>query len=188
LSSDKELVARAQKGDKSAMSELIERHHRKIVSRINKMLKNWDDAEDVAQIASINAFRDIKKFKGTSAFLTWYTRIGIHAALKLIRSRNCRPPQQDKDVDEDEHHNLLGHSETPESMAELDDLADVIREAMDTMNPDHAKAVWLRESQGMTFDQIADHLQIPRGTVRSQLNRGRNHIQNCLKYAKGEGA
>lgn len=186
LIDDKKLVAMAQQGDNAAMAKLIDRHYHKIVGRMYGMLKNRDDAEDIAQIASINAVIDIKKFRGNSAFLTWYTRIGINAALKLIRSRTCRPPQQDKDVDEDENHNLLGHINTPEAMAELDDLSNVIRNAMDTMNPDHAKAVWLRESQGLTFKQIADRLQVPLGTARSQLHRGRRHLHACLEAAKGE--
>jgi len=182
--SDKVLVEQAQNGSKSAMSELINKYQHKITKRVYKYVKNWDDAEDITQISSIDAYTKINSFQGRSAFLTWYTRIAIYNALKAIRSSKCRPPRQDKNIDEEEQLNLVAHSETPEAMAELDDLEDLFRDAIDTMNNEQAHVVWLRESKGMTYDQIADHLKVPTGTVRSQMNRGRNHLKSCLKGAQ----
>jgi len=182
--SDKVLVEQAQNGSKSAMSELINKYQHKITKRVYKYVKNWDDAEDIAQISSIDAYTKINSFQGRSAFLTWYTRIAIYNALKAIRSSKCRPPRQDKNIDEEEQLNLVAHSETPEAMAELDDLEDVFRDAIDTMNSEQARVVWLRESKGMTYDQIAEYLKVPTGTIRSQMNRGRNHLKSCLKGAQ----
>ena len=174
--SDKVLVEQAQKGDTSALSELISRHQKKVTNKIFKYTKNWDDAEDAAQDAALNAFRFINNFNGKSSFYTWFFRIGINEASQQLKKFKCRPPRQDMDVDEQINEDLLNHSETPEEMAKLLDLKDMLNDCMDEMFQDYAECLTLREQDGLTYDEIAEKINVPVGTVRSRINRAKKYI------------
>jgi len=174
--SDKILVEQAQKGDTSALSELIGRHQKKVTNKIFKYTKNWDDAEDAAQDAALNAFRFINNFNGKSSFYTWFFRIGINEASQQLKKFKCRPPRQDMDVDEQINEDLLNHSETPEEMAKLSDLKDMLNDCMDEMFQDYAECLTLREQDGLTYDEIAEKINVPVGTVRSRINRAKKYI------------
>ena len=179
--SDKILVEQAQKGDTSALSELIGRHQHKVKQKIYKYTKNWDDAEDATQDAALNAFRFINNFNGKSSFYTWFFRIGINQASQQLKKFSIRPPRQDMDVDEEINEGLLHHSETPEEMAQLSELRENLEASMEEMFPEYAECLTMREQDNLTYDDIAEKIGVPVGTVRSRINRAKKHINNNFK-------
>ena len=179
--SDKILVEQAQKGDTSALSELINRHQHKVKQKIYKYTKNWDDAEDATQDAALNAFRFINNFNGKSSFYTWFFRIGINEASQQLKKFSIRPPRQDVDVDEDINDGLLNHSDTPEEMAQLSELRQNLEASMEQMLPEYAECLTMREQDNLTYDEIAEKIGVPVGTVRSRINRAKKHINKNFK-------
>lgn len=180
---DQQLVARAQKGDKRAFELLVRKYQYKIVQLVGRLVGEAD-AQDVAQETLIKAYRALGGFRGQSAFYTWLYRIGINTAKNHLVSRARRPSNQDIDVADAEtygHTEHLSDGDTPESLLLSDELRGKVAEVIDKLPPDLRKAITLRELEGLSYDEIAQAMDCPIGTVRSRIFRAREAIDAVVQ-------
>ena len=180
---DKELVRRVQKGDKRAFDLLFSRYQHKIVSLVGRYLRDAQDVEDVTQEAFIKAFRALPRFRGESAFYTWLYRIAINTAKNHLVARSRRPPGVDVDVEDAEFMDgadLLKEGESPEAALARDELSAAINTAIGQLPDDLRSAVTLREFDGLSYEQIAQIMDCPVGTVRSRIFRARESIDQHI--------
>lgn len=179
---DEELVRRAQAGQRRAFDLLVLRHQQKVVQLVARFVGEGD-APDVAQEAFIKAYRALPKFKGDSAFYTWLYRIAINTAKNHLVSRSRRPSYQDIDVQDAE---LFGHTEqmsdidTPEAALLTSEIKQAVAEAIRTLPPDLRQAITLRELEGLSYEEIAEAMDCPIGTVRSRIFRARAAVDQVL--------
>lgn len=180
---DKELVRRVQKGDRRAFDLLFSRYHHKIINLVGRYLRDSEDVQDVVQEAFIKAFRALPRFRGESAFYTWLYRIAINTAKNHIVARSRRPPGVDVEVDDAEHFDgadALRDLESPEAELARDELSAEIDAAIADLPDDLRSAVTLREFDGLTYEQIAEIMECPVGTVRSRIFRAREAIDKRI--------
>ena len=181
---DAQLVARVQQGDKRAFDLLVLKYQHKIHSLISRYVRDHAEVQDVAQEAFIKAFRAINNFRSESAFYTWMYRIAINTAKNHLVSRSRRPPSTDVDVDESDDYsgsNVLRDMQTPESILHGDEVASVVTQALDGLPEDLRTAVTLREFDGLSYEDIADVMSCPVGTVRSRIFRAREAIDKQVR-------
>lgn len=172
--SDQVLVKRVQAGDKQAFDLLVKQYQHKIIGLIGRYVYDPHEAMDVAQEAFIKAYRALPGFRGDSAFYTWLYRIAINTAKNHLVSRSRRPPDVDVDVD-DAHYidtdSELRDLESPESALYRDELERVVKSTLDRLPEDLRVALTLREFEGMSYEDIANVMDCPVGTVRSRIFR-----------------
>lgn len=179
---DEELVRRAQAGQRRAFDLLVLRHQHKVVQLVTRLVGEGD-APDVAQEAFIKAYRALPRFKGESAFYTWLYRIAINTAKNYLVSRTRRPSWQDIDVQDAE---LFGHTEqmsdidTPEAELLTAEIRKAVADAIRTLPPDLRQAITLRELDGLSYEEIAEVMDCPIGTVRSRIFRARAAVDQVL--------
>ncbi|QMU61112.1 MAG: RNA polymerase sigma factor RpoE [Gammaproteobacteria bacterium] len=181
---DKELVKRAQKGDKVAFDALVTKYHLKVVNLATRFVKDKDDAQDVAQEAFIKAYRGLKNFRGDSAFYTWLYRIAINSAKNYLVSQSRKTPTYAVDIEDAEHiesATALKEYDTPEGNMLTREIEETVYRAIKELPEDLKTAITLRELEGMTYDEIALVMECPIGTVRSRIFRAREAIDKHLK-------
>jgi RNA polymerase sigma-70 factor (ECF subfamily) len=180
---DEQLVARAQAGDTRAFELLVRKYQHKIVQLVSRLVGDAD-APDVTQETLIRAYRALNGFRGQSAFYTWLYRIGINTAKNHLVSRSRRPSDQDIDVADAE---LYGHTEhlsdvdTPEAMLLTDEIREKVEQTINKLPADLRQAITLRELEGLSYEEIAEAMDCPIGTVRSRIFRAREAIDAVLK-------
>lgn len=180
---DEQLVARAQEGDKRAFELLVRKYQYKIIQLVSRLVGDAD-APDVAQETFIKAYRALNGFKGNSAFYTWLYRIGINTAKNHLVSRGRRPAGSDIDIADAE---LYGHTEhlsdvdTPEAVLLTEEIKHKVAEVISGLPPDLRKAITLRELDGLSYEEIAEIMECPIGTVRSRIYRAREAIATRLR-------
>ncbi len=176
---DQQLVKRVQKGDTRAFDLLVLKYQHKIFGLISRYIRDQDEIQDVAQEAFIKAFRALPKFRGDSAFYTWLYRIAINTAKNYLVARSRRPPSTDIDVDDAEYYESatsLKDIENPENALYGEELKQVVESAISELPEDLRAAVTLREFDGLSYEDIADVMECPVGTVRSRIFRAREAI------------
>ncbi len=175
---DQQLVKRAQRGDTRAFDLLVLKYQGRIAALISRYINNSAEVEDVAQEAFIKAFRALPKFRGESAFYTWLYRIAANAAKNHLVARGRRPTS-DADVDDAEYFDAaegLRDTESPEDTLLGDELADVVRSALEDLPEELRMALTLREFDGLSYEEIAEVMECPVGTVRSRIFRARDAV------------
>ncbi len=182
---DRVLVERAQAGDKKAFGLLVEKYHRKLGRLIGRMVRDQAEVEDVVQEAFIKAYRALHNFRGDSAFYTWLYRIGINTAKNYLVSLG-RKPQVLNDVEIEDAENFEGVTdmramETPETAMATKQIAQTVNDTIAGLPEELQTAITLRELEGMSYEEIADIMQCPIGTVRSRIFRARETISGKLK-------
>jgi RNA polymerase sigma-70 factor (ECF subfamily) len=180
---DEQLVARAQSGDKRAFELLVRKYQYKIIQLVSRLVGDAD-APDVAQETFIKAYRALKGFQGNSAFYTWLYRIGINTAKNHLVSRSRRPADQDIDIADAElygHTEHLSDVETPEAQLLTEEIKTKVAEAIAKLPADLRKAITLRELDGLSYEEIAEIMDCPIGTVRSRIFRAREAIDAVIK-------
>ncbi|MCK5831278.1 MAG: RNA polymerase sigma factor RpoE [Methylococcales bacterium] len=180
---DKELVLRVQQGDKSAFDLLVIKYQHRIIQLVNRYIKDPSEAQDVAQEAFIKAYRALGNFRGESAFYTWLYRIAINTAKNYLVSRSRRHSDYHIDVqDAEQVENVpqLKGMETPEYLLLNDEIINVIKTAIEKLPEDMKVAIMLREFEGMSYEEIAQTMECPVGTVRSRIFRAREAIDENL--------
>ena len=186
---DKQLVKRVQKGDKRAFDLLVLKHQYKVQAIVSRYIKDFDEVNDVTQEAFIKAYRAIAKFRGDSQFYTWLYRIAVNTAKNYLVSRNRRPPASDVDVADAEYYSgsdNLKDVGSPEELMYRDELEAVVDDAIKGLPEDLRTAVTLREFEGLSYEEIADVMGCPVGTVRSRIFRARESIdQQVQNLAEG---
>ena len=176
---DKQLVAKVQKGDSRAFDLLVMKYQHKIMGLISRYVHDADEVQDVAQEAFIKAYRALPRFRGDSAFYTWLYRIAINTAKNHLVSRSRRPPGSDVEVEDAEQFEAGGalrDIETPETALFGAELKAVIEGAIAELPDDLRAAVTLREFDGLSYEDIAEVMDCPVGTVRSRIFRAREAI------------
>ena len=191
---DHELVALSQSGDRRAFGVLVERYQRRAFAVAMGYLKNPEDAMDAAQDAFVKAFRNIKGFKGNSKFYTWLYRIVVNVCIDQIRKRRrARTVEYDetfKRRDEAVVGPLAGNTRPmhPGAAAESKQLNVVLKAALDELSENHRTVIVLREVDGRSYEEIAEIMQCHIGTVMSRLHHARKNLQKALKpYLEATG-
>jgi RNA polymerase sigma-70 factor (ECF subfamily) len=182
--SDLALVERVQRGERSAFDVLVLRYQHKVLKLVQRYIRDPMEAEDVVQEAFIKAFRAIGSFRGDSAFYTWIYRIAINTAKNAIVSSKRRPVNVDIDVQDPEQGDLearLTYGETPEQLALSDEIRETVNRAMAGLPEELRTAIVLREIDGLSYEEIAESMDCPVGTVRSRIFRAREAIDRQLR-------
>jgi len=185
---DQALVERVQRGEKQAFDVLVLKYQNKIIQLVNRYVHDSDEARDVAQEAFIKAYRAIGRFRGDSAFYTWLYRIAINTAKNYLVASGRRPPRSDIDAqDAEQYEGATGLKEyaTPERLLLKDEIQEAIATAIDELPDDLRTAITLRELEGLSYEEIAQTMDCPIGTVRSRIFRARDAIDTRLKPLLG---
>jgi RNA polymerase sigma-70 factor (ECF subfamily) len=154
------------------------------MSLISRYVHDADEVQDVAQEAFIKAYRALPGFRGDSAFYTWLYRIAINTAKNHLVSRSRRPPGSDVELEDAQYMDAgdaLRDAETPENSLFGDELRAKVNEALNDLPDDLRTAVTLREFDGLSYEEIAEVMECPVGTVRSRIFRAREAIDKCVK-------
>ncbi len=182
---DAELVARVQRGDKRAFDLLVLKYQRKIMRLLSRMVRDPAEVEDVAQETFIKAYRALGQFRGDSAFYTWLYRIAINTARNWQSAAGRRPSPANTIENEsgetfDQIDNLSDIS-TPESVMVSRQIAETVNQAIAALPEELRTAIVLREIEGMSYEEIAESMGCPIGTVRSRIFRARDAIATRLR-------
>jgi RNA polymerase sigma-70 factor (ECF subfamily) len=187
---DQQLVSRVQKGDSRAFDLLVLKYQHKIFGLISRYVRDADEVQDVAQEAFIKAYKALPNFRGDSAFYTWLYRIAINTAKNYLVSRARRPPGSDVEIEDAEYFEAGGRLreiETPESALFGAELKVVVEGAISGLPEDLRTAITLREFDGLSYEDIADIMDCPVGTVRSRIFGAREAIDALVrKQISGE--
>jgi RNA polymerase sigma-70 factor (ECF subfamily) len=181
---DAQLVERVQRGDRRAFDLLVVKYQHKVLKLVSRLISNPAEAEDVAQEAFIKAYRALKSFRGDSAFYTWLYRIAINTAKNALVSNGRRPVDFNLDLqdpDQYEAQSRLRESDTPEGMLLTEEIRQTVQHAMQELPEDLRTAITLRELDGLSYEEIAESMGCPVGTVRSRIFRAREAIDKKLQ-------
>jgi len=187
---DLELVRRAQKGDEAAFRQLVERHQRRAFAIALSLVRHEQDARDIVQDAFLRVHKSLPTFQGSSSFFTWLYRIVTNLAIDLVR----RPGRNTDELEEDRHRSSSpGGVDQPDPMwvARIDgadpvdvlrrkELADRMRRAIDALPSYHKAVILMREVEGMSYEEMAEAMQVSKGTIMSRLFHARQKLQKAL--------
>jgi RNA polymerase sigma-70 factor (ECF subfamily) len=182
--SDLELVRRAQRGERGAFDLLVLRYQHKVIKLVARLLRDPTEAEDVAQDAFVKAYRALGSFRGDSAFYTWLYRIAVNTARNVMASRQRRPLDYEADLNESEQsavESRMRHTDTPEAAVLSEEIHQTVNHAVEQLPEDLRTAIILREVEGLSYEEIAEAMDCPVGTVRSRIFRAREAIDRSLK-------
>ncbi len=185
--SDALLVERTVAGDQKAFELLVIKYERRVQRLIGRMVRDVDLVEDIAQETFIRAYRALAQFRGDAQFYTWLYRIAVNTAKKFLMDLKRNPTVSEnsfKTADDDETspvENELTSPETPEAVLASKEIAEMVNSAMDALPEELRQAITLREIEGLTYEEIADAMNCPIGTVRSRIFRAREAISLKIK-------
>jgi len=181
---DQSLVERVQRGDKTAFDVLVLRYQHKIVKLAARYVHDHAEAYDVAQEAFIKAYRALPRFRGDSAFYTWLYRIAINTAKNHLVSNARRHIDETVDLQDPDEYDAnarLRDGDTPEALVLSDEIRRTVDAAIEALPDELRTAIVLRELEGLSYEEIAEAMDCPVGTVRSRIFRARDAISNRLK-------
>ncbi len=179
--SDQKLVERVQKGDNGAFDLLVLKYQHKIVNLVMRYVRDPELAQDITQEAFIKAYRALPRFRGDSAFYTWMYRIAVNTAKNHLAAQRRRPMDIELDLQDPEQYELhakLKETDTPEGLTLSNELLEIVERAIAALPEDLQTAIILRELEGMSYEEIAQTMECPVGTVRSRIFRARDAISN----------
>ncbi|HQW63426.1 MAG TPA: RNA polymerase sigma factor RpoE [Pseudomonadota bacterium] len=181
---DQALVRRVQAGEKGAFDLLVRKYQHKLTSVISRYVGDWSECQDVAQESFVRAYRAIGNFRGDSAFYTWLYKIAINTAKNWLVSQGRRPPTEDVQVEDAEHLDAavrLKDGSTPERELLRQEIERTVTRAVDALPDELRQAITLREVDGLSYEEIAETMNCPIGTVRSRIFRAREAIDEQLR-------
>jgi len=181
---DRALVERVQKGDKRAFDLLVRKYQHKIVGLVSRYANNHAEAEDIAQDAFVRAWRAIGSFRGDSAFYTWMYKIAVNTAKNHLVAQGRRPPADDIDAEDAVFVSGSDHMQetaTPERELMRQQVEQTVFGAVQALPEELRTAITLREVDGLSYEEIAEAMQCPIGTVRSRIFRAREAIDEKLR-------
>lgn len=181
---DHELVRRVQLGERAAFDVLVRRYQHRVIAVISRYIGDRAEAEDVAQDSFIRAYRAIGGFRGDAQFYTWLHRIAINTAKNHLVAMKRRPPTDDIDVVDAEQFDAalaLRETDTPERELMRQEVEQTVMRAVNALPDELRQAITLREVEGLAYDEIAQQLGCPIGTVRSRIFRAREAIDKQLR-------
>jgi RNA polymerase sigma-70 factor (ECF subfamily) len=182
------LVERVKLGDVRAFEMLVLKYQRRIERLIGRMVRDTDLVQDIAQETFIRAYRALPQFRGESAFYTWLYRIAVNSAKKALMDMKRDPLvseaalRSDDDGEETSRaESELSDGETPEALLASKEIAAAVNSAIEALSEDLRQAITLREIEGLSYEEIAEAMNCPIGTVRSRIFRARDAIAARLK-------
>lgn len=181
---DKDLVRRVQGGDSAAFDLLVRKYQHRIAALIGRYVADWSECQDVAQETFIRAYRAIGSFRGDAQFYTWLHRIAVNTAKNHLVSLGRRPPSADIDATDAEQFDSgvrLRDTDTPEREMMRRQMEQTVLRAVEGLPDELRVAITLREVDGLSYDEIAQRMGCPVGTVRSRIFRAREAIDQELK-------
>ena len=182
---DQILVERAQTGDRHAFDQLVSKYQRKLGRLLSRFIRDAAEIEDVTQEAFVKAYRALPSFRGDSAFYTWLYRIGINTAKNYLVAQGRRAPtstQFDSEQAETfESADQLRDINTPESLLMSKQIGETVNSAIDALPEELRRAIVLREIDGLSYEEIAEMMDCPIGTVRSRIFRAREAVAEKLR-------
>ena len=181
---DHDLVARVQRGDTAAFDLLVRKYQHRVAAVISRYIRDWSEVQDVAQDTFIRAYRAIKNFRGDAQFSTWLHTIAVNTAKNHLAANNRRPPGEDIDVEDAEQFESglrLRDTDTPERELMRQQLEQTVVAAVEALPQDLREAITLREVEGMSYEDIAERMGCPIGTVRSRIFRAREEIDARMR-------
>ncbi len=187
--SDQLLVERVQRGDRRAFDLLVLRYQQRIVKLIMRYVHDPAEAQDVAQEAFIKAYRALPAFRGDSAFYTWLYRIAINSAKNYLVALQRRPLDYDLDLQNPDNYEInarLRDEETPEGIALQEELRQMVERTIASLPEELRTAIMLREIDGLSYEEIAQAMDCPVGTVRSRIFRARDAIDKGIESLAGD--
>jgi RNA polymerase sigma-70 factor (ECF subfamily) len=188
---DQELVERAQKGDKRAFELLVLKYQRKLARLLSRMVRDPAEIEDITQESFIKAYRALPQFRGESAFYTWLYRIAVNTAKNYLVARGRRAPTTTEFNAEEaegfEEAELLRDIATPDAELQTKQIAEAVNKAVEALPEELRTAITLREIEGLSYEEIAQLMDCPIGTVRSRIFRAREAIAEKIRPLLGTG-
>ncbi len=182
---DRQLVERAQRGDKHAFELLVSKYQRKLSRLLSRFIRDAAEVEDVAQEAFVKAYRALPSFRGDSAFYTWLYRIGINTAKNYLVAVGRRAPTvtefNSEEAEGFQDNEQLRDINTPENILMSKQIANAVNEALEQLPEELRTAIQLREIEGLGYEEIAAAMNCPIGTVRSRIFRAREAIAEKLQ-------
>jgi len=181
---DQQLVEMVQQGNKAAFDLLVRKYQNKVLSLISRFVKNQGDVPDVAQEAFIKAYRALPNFRGDSAFYTWLYRIAVNTAKNHLAAQKRRPSSSDLDIEESEFFDdadKLRDCASPERLLLTNELRDAVIITLEALPEDLRTAISLRELDGLSYEDIANVMECPVGTVRSRIFRAREALDKQIE-------
>lgn len=175
------LIVQSQRGDFDAFDRLVAAHEDRIYHAAYRITGNAEDARDAAQETFVKAFRALPRYRHEAAFGTWLHRIAVNASLDIVRRRPQAPPVPLEEVV------LPAQTHNPDTEAERHEVQLRVHDALRRLAPDHRVIVVLRDLQGLAYEEIAEVLRMPIGTVRSRLSRAREALRALLKDLAPDG-
>lgn len=175
---DQALVERAQQGDKKAFNLLVVRYQNRVAGLLTRYVSR-DDIPDIVQESFIKAYRSLESFRGESAFYTWLYRIAVNTAKNHLTALGRRPPKEDILAEDAESYDSgvhLREADTPENLVLSDELKRIVFDTIENLPDELKTAITLREIEGLSYEEIAEVMQCPVGTVRSRIFRAREAI------------
>lgn len=185
---DQALVERAQKGDKRAFELLVIKYQRKLGRLLSRMVRDAAEVEDITQETFIKAYRALPGFRGESAFYTWLYRIGVNTAKNYLVGRKRQASYSDvqaEDAENYEEGDMLRDVATPDAELQTKQIAQAVNSAVDALPDELRVAITLREIEGMSYEEIAQMMDCPIGTVRSRIFRAREAIAERIRPMLG---
>ena len=185
---DQALVERAQKGDKRAFELLVIKYQRKLGRLLSRMVRDAAEVEDITQETFIKAYRALPGFRGESAFYTWLYRIGVNTAKNYLVGRKRQASSSDvqaEDAENYEEGDMLRDVATPDAELQTKQIAQAVNSAVDALPEELRVAITLREIEGMSYEEIAQMMECPIGTVRSRIFRAREAIAERIRPMLG---
>jgi len=186
---DRELVERVQKGDKTAFDLLVLKYQHKIIKLVSRYVREQSDAQDIAQESFIKAYRALPRFRGDSAFYTWLYRIATNTAKNYLATQQRRNSEIGIDADEMGSREIefgLDDISTPDNLLVKDEVERTVFDAIESLPDELRTAITLREFDGLSYDEIAEVMECPVGTVRSRIFRAREAVNEKLRALVGE--
>ena len=181
---DQELVQRVQRGDMAAFDLLVRKYQHRIAALIGRYIRDWSECQDVTQDTFIRAYRAIGNFRGDAQFYTWLHRIAVNTAKNHLAANNRRPPTDDIEIGDAELYDggaRLRDTDTPERELMRQEMELSVMRAVDALPEELRMAITLREVDGLSYEEIAQRMDCPIGTVRSRIFRAREAIDAQLR-------
>ncbi|TDF39771.1 RNA polymerase sigma factor RpoE [Alteromonadaceae bacterium M269] len=181
---DQQIVEKVQRGDKNAFNLLVVKYQHKVAHLVSRYVKSTGDIADVSQEAFIKAYRALPNFRGESAFYTWLYRIAVNSAKNYLVAQGRKPPANDVDADEADYYDgsdALKEGNSPERSLMSDQMEKLLFEAIEKLPEDLRMAITLRELEGLSYEEIANVMDCPVGTVRSRIFRARESIDKVIQ-------
>lgn len=181
---DSALVERVQQGDKGAFDLLVRKYQHKVIGLVSRYVKNQSESEDIAQEAFIRAWRAIGSFRGESAFYTWLYKIAVNTAKNHLVAMGRRPPTDDIAIDDAVYvpgADRMQETATPERELMRQEIEQTVFSTVQSLPEELRTAITLREVDGLSYEEIAEAMGCPIGTVRSRIFRAREAIDEKLR-------